>query len=166
MTMEFQSFSAFAAHLQFVAEGEERAVEEGLKKAIRIPLEEARNEIGHYQSAAGPLGAWPSLAQSTKDDRARHGYPEDEPLLRDGTLRDAVESNVADGEAAIGVASRMVGDGKRSVDIGIVAEVQEMGDRHVPARSFLGGAMVRTADEAVHEAVAPFLKLLGGEAAG
>lgn len=74
----------------------------------------------------------PSLADSTVLERARLGFPPDEPLLLTGGLRDANQYSVT-----------QTADGVR-IDIGIpagdphavIAEVQEHGDLsgHVPPR--------------------------------
>lgn len=160
---EFSSFGAFAAHFQRVLDEEHAAIHAGLEAGIAIAHAEARREIGTYQSAVGPFGAWPGLAEATQTDRTRKGFSDDEPLLRDGTLRDAIESHVEGDEAAIGVPSREVSSVGRSVDIGLVAEVQEMGNDRVPARSFLGGALCREADAVVDAVVEPVIRLLEGE---
>lgn len=50
---------------------------------------EAREEVGHYQEAAGPFPAWSPLADSTMDDRIRKGFTPDDPGLRTGGMRDS-----------------------------------------------------------------------------
>jgi len=84
------------------------------------------------------------------------GYaPPDNPLLRDGQLRDAIEHSVEGRVAAVGVASKTVtipGD-DRPVDIADVAIWQEFGHGGPypsPPRSFLGGAAVRKGEDAAN----------------
>jgi hypothetical protein len=57
-------------------------------------VEIAREKIGHYQEAIPPFPAWAPLTEATKADRAHQGYPEDEPLLRRGDLRDSIGHRV------------------------------------------------------------------------
>ena len=81
------------------------------------------------------------MADSTKSERAALGYPENEPLLRDGTLRDSIKhkvvmTGISSGEAHIGSDSP-------------IAEYQELGTSRIPPRSFLGGALMRKTAEVV-----------------
>jgi phage gpG-like protein len=109
----------------------------GLESNFRVIVKEieetAKEEIGIYQPAYGPFDAWAPLAESTKADRIRSGYTEDDPLLRSGELRDSIESEVV-GLAAI------VGTKK---EIGLW---QEVGTSHIPPRPFIGPAYVRLID--------------------
>ena len=118
----------------------------GLDRAARRIVKEAQHRVGEYQEAEGPFAAWSELSEATKEERRRAGYSDNDPLLRDGTLRDAithtVESGMGKHKATIGVKHAMVSHGYSSepVDIGMVAAVQERGNAHVPPRSFIGGA--------------------------
>lgn len=117
----------------------EKATHRALEKAARVVEREAKAEIGEYQGQAGPFVAWAELAQSTKDDRVRNGFAENEPLLRTGDLRDSIGHTVhmhdpQSGEATVGSNSD-------------IAVYQELGTRHIPPRSFLGGALVRKTNE-------------------
>lgn len=118
------------------------AEHEAMKLACKIVQHEAKAEIGHYQDAAGPLAAWAPLAEATKADRTRKGYPADEPLLREGDLRDSIEIAVSDPGAAL--TEGAVGSNSD------IAVYQELGTSRIPPRSFLGGAAVRKG-EAVAE---------------
>lgn len=122
---------AFAEHLATVAVGVKLAEQHILEKAGAMVEKRAREKIGEYQEQAGPFIAWPELAESTKADRARQGYPEDEPLLRTGEMRDSIGHTVHESEVQIGS-----NDDK--------AVWQELGTEHIPPRSFLGGAMVES----------------------
>ena len=87
----------------------------------------AKNKIGHYQSESGPFQEWPELADSTKADRLNKGYDPDEPLLREGTLRDSIQHEVGGLEAVIGSKSD-------------IAAYQEFGTNRIPPRPFIGPA--------------------------
>lgn len=109
----------------------------GLEASFRVIVKEiektAKEEIGVYQPAYGPFDAWAPLAESTKADRVRQGYSEDEPLLRSGRLRDSVQSEVMGLAAIVGTKS----------EIGLW---QELGTSHIPPRPFIGPAYVRKID--------------------
>lgn len=128
----------------------EEATHRGLERASRIIETEAKAEIGTYQGQAGPFSGWAALAEATKADRVRQGYPEDEPLLREGDMRDSIGHVVEGHEAVVGSDSE-------------IAVYQELGTSRIPARSFLGGAAFRKAEEvanALGHSVA--LGLVGG----
>ena len=57
--------------------------------------EEAKAEIGTYQDQAGPFIAWPELADSTKEDRTRQGFTENDPGLRSGAMRDSIGTAIS-----------------------------------------------------------------------
>lgn len=109
----------------------------GLEVSFRVIVKEieetAKEEIGVYQPAYGPFDAWVPLAESTKAERIRQGYSEDEPLLRSGELRDSIESEVVGLAAIVGTKS----------EIGLW---QEVGTSHTPPRPFIGPAYLRKID--------------------
>lgn len=148
------SLERFAAHLLTRVVEMDHAAHEGLTKAAKIVEKEAKAEIGHYQDAAGPFPAWAELADSTKEDRASKGYPDNDPLLREGTMRDSIGHEVSHHEAVVGSNSD-------------IAVYQELGTQHIPPRSFLGGAAARKSHEVGeilgHEAVKG---LIGASVAG
>jgi|HubBroStandDraft_5_1064220.scaffolds.fasta_scaffold00001_35 hypothetical protein len=78
-------------------------VREGLYEAGELVAKDARDRIGTYQSVAGPFEAWAPLADATKADRVSQGFSADEPLLRTGELRDAIEVKPLESAVAIGV---------------------------------------------------------------
>jgi len=58
-----------------------------------LALAEARRDIGTYQREnMGPISPWAELADSTKADRLRHDYSENDPGLRSGQMRDSYEA--------------------------------------------------------------------------
>jgi phage gpG-like protein len=127
---EFRSFGAFAEHLITRQVATVVAVHEGLEHVARAIEKTAKEEIGVYQPEVGPFPAWPALAEATVDDRIRQGYSADEPLLREGDLRDSISHEVDGLEAVIGSTSD-------------VAVWQELGTSSIPPRPFLGPAALR-----------------------
>jgi len=87
-------------------------------------LTDIREKFGHQQEG------WPDLAESTQQDRARQGYPADEPLLREGTLRDAYEVWRDGPDVVVGV--------RPESDQAVIAEAQEFGTATIPPRPVLG----------------------------
>ncbi|QEH36502.1 hypothetical protein OJF2_50860 [Aquisphaera giovannonii] len=125
-----------AAKLGEIALQQHEMEQHALEKAAKLVEKRAKEKIGEYQDQAGPFIAWPDLAESTKADRARQGFPEDEPLLRTGEMRDSIEHTVGNGEAQVGSNSD-------------IAVYQELGTQHIPPRSFLGGAVVDEMDRII-----------------
>lgn len=93
-----------------------------LERTCVLLEDSAKEAIGNDDYIFG----WPKLAQSTID---RKGF--ERPLFETGALRDSITHNVdADGrEAAVGT------------DIEY-AKYQEFGTSKIPARPFLGGALI------------------------
>jgi phage gpG-like protein len=115
----------------------EEATHKALERAATVVEKEAQASIGTYQAAAGPFAAWAQLADSTRADKEKLGYsPPDNPLLREGDLRDSIGHVVSGHEAAVGSNSD-------------VAVYQELGTRHMPPRSFLAGSAVRKEGDVV-----------------
>lgn len=109
-----------------------------LRHAAEIVQEEAKKSVGEYQPQSGPFAAWAPLAETTKEDRVRQGFPGDEPELRTGELRDSIET-------AILVRGREAEIGSNSD----VMVYQELGTSKMPPRSILGGAAARVEQEVV-----------------
>lgn len=142
----------FIAHLATFPLHLHEAKEKALEKAAELIEKEAKAEIGTYQGAAGPFAAWAELADATKDDRAKQGFPENEPLLRTGEMRDSIEHKVDGwaGEAAVG------SDDDKAV-------WQELGTDKIPPRSFLGGAAFRKGPEVARILGGTVVKALTGK---
>lgn len=111
----------------------------------------AKSRLGQYQQQEGIFPAWSPLAPSTQDERERLGYARDEPLLRDGTLRDAIKATGTEAAALVAVPSEMVpsDDGREEVNIGDVADYLERGTPYMPPRPFLGPALLAKREEAM-----------------
>jgi phage gpG-like protein len=133
---EFNIMDALVTMAEIAIEVEE-ATHKALERAATVVEKEAQASIGTYQAAAGPFAAWAQLADSTRADKEKLGYsPPDNPLLREGDLRDSIGHVVSGHEAAVGSNSD-------------VAVYQELGTRHMPPRSFLAGSAVRKEGDVV-----------------
>ena len=126
-------------------------IERTLREAAKVVEERAKDMLGHYQPG------WAPLADATMDERERHGYTRDDPLLRSGALLAAIESDVklenVGGLAVIGVKDATVGSGSKEDplrNIGDVAVAMELGTDRVPARPFLTLAAIQRLPE-LHE---------------
>lgn len=124
---EFTSFGAFARHLGVLAAVGEEVTHHVTEEAAKIIQRDAQHRLGEYQGYAGPFNSWAELADSTKADRVAKGFPENEPELRTGEMRDSIETSVKGNEAVVGSASD-------------IAMYQELGTERMPPRPFLGPA--------------------------
>lgn len=135
MTRQFSSFLEAGMYVGTVLAAEVMRQHKALDRGAAVIQKEAKAIIGNYQDAEPPFAPWAELADSTKEDRLRQGYTENDPLLRSGELRDSVERKVLDeSHAAVGSDSD-------------VAVYQELGTATIPPRSFLGMAAVRKGEQ-------------------
>jgi hypothetical protein len=74
-----------------------------LLEGAELVKDDAQHRIGEYQSEAGDLPAWAPLTDATKADRLAKGFTEDDPLLRTGDLRKAIETRPAPEGVLVGV---------------------------------------------------------------
>lgn len=132
----FTSLGQMAAHLLLTEVKTVIALEHGLEKVAAHIEKEAKAKIGEYQGANGMHDAWPELADSTKEDRLRKGFTENDPLLRTGGLRDSISHETKLLEAQIGSTSD-------------IAVYQELGTSKIPPRPFLGAAAFEAKDKIV-----------------
>lgn len=111
-------------------------IEPGLLEGTKATMEHAKSKaqeaIGTYEFG------WPPLAEATKADRVRTGFPEDEPLLRTGGLKGSIETMA---EAAPGGAEGLIYSGEKK------ALWAELGTRTQPPRSFLFQGLLRSIPE-------------------
>ncbi len=122
---------AFAQQLTALEVQAKHRFEAGLE-AVAIEIEQtAKAQIGEYQEASGPFSAWTELAESTKTDRLRRGYTENDPGLRSGAMRESIEHKVEGLDAVVG-----------SNDDKLV--YFEFGTSRQPPRPVLGMAKVKT----------------------
>lgn len=132
MTRNLTSLAALALEL---GHAQEVIVRDGLKGAAELIVEDAREQIGHYQAAAGAYPAWEPLAESTEDEKARVGAPAEAPLLRFGDLRDSFRSESLGPEEAI------------AGSIDPVMEYHEFGTAKMPPRPVIGPAVFKNAEK-------------------
>jgi hypothetical protein len=100
---------------------------DAMVSACKLVRRKARGMIGVEQ----PI--WPGLAESTIQDKRRHGYPVPKPLLRTGEMRDSIEIDAPHWESP-GVCVGYVFSNNP------IARYQEMGTMHIPPRPFLSTA--------------------------
>ncbi len=132
------SILGFVAKLTEMTITTHEFTEQALKESARIVQKEAKDSIGDYQGDAGPFMAWSELADSTKEDRIRLGFTENDPGERSGEMRESIETTVhADG---------MTGEAHIGSDADEMVWF-ELGTTTQPPRSVLGGALFRKADE-------------------
>jgi hypothetical protein len=140
------SLTGFAAFLTGIVVESDHLNREALKEGCKVLQEESKRVIGTYDYG------WQQLAEATKKDRVSKGYPENEPLLRTGAMKESIEFTVINAhEAEVGSDSD-------------IAVYQELGTSTIPARSFLAGAASDKEKEIVtilaEHSLAP---LLGGK---
>lgn len=150
----FPDLESFAAHLSKVAAEVQVAQHEGLKHAAETIEKEAKSAIGEYQEVAGPFGAWAPLSPATLSGKAELKYsPPDNPLLREGDLRESIEHTVRGNEAVVGSNS----------DVAVWQELGTPGAKYpIPPRSFLGRAAFVKAPEVVSHIAARVVRALNG----
>ena len=136
MGYNFTSFAQAAEHCAGLILLQHEADETALERATKLLQKKVKEKFGEYQPGAGPFVAWAELAESTKQDRENQGYPEDEPLLRSGDLRESVEREVHGDEGFVGSNSD-------------VAVYQELGTKNMPPRSTFGSAAVENMEAIV-----------------
>jgi HK97 gp10 family phage protein len=124
---EFNGFGLFAAHLMRTAAIGEEVSHHITEEAAEIIRDDAKVRLGIYQDHIGPFNEWAPLADSTVADRVNKGYRPNDPLVREGDLRDSIEVTQKGREAVVGSASD-------------IALYQEQGTEHIPPRPFLGPA--------------------------
>ena len=133
---EFSSFAEFGTFLGGMVAKEVAAEHAALERAAKLLETAAKEKIGHYQDEAGEFVAWAELADSTKADRTRQGFSENEPGLRTGEMRDSIGHRVEPGEAEVG------SDDDKLVWF-------ELGTSKQPPRSVLGATAVENAEKVV-----------------
>lgn len=148
---QFGSFLAVAEHLMLRAPMIAVELHHSLEAVARRIETTAKGEFGHYQPAHGPFPEWPELADSTKDERVKAGFSENEPLLRTGELQDSISHEVQGLEAAIGSTDERM-------------PYHEFGTSRIPARPVLGPAAFLNKD-AIRKLVgaAAMAGLIGGD---
>lgn len=147
---EFSDFGEFSAFLLAMEPIAKVAVHRGLEKGLKRIETTAKESIGTYQDGVGKFPAWAELADSTKQDRLRQGYTENDPLLRSGETRESIESHLHDMEGVVASDSDIL-------------YWQEVGTEHIPPRPVLGPAGLINEERVVRDlAEAYAIAWLGG----
>lgn len=137
--MEFKDLGSLAAHFDRIAAHAANVKSgAGLEDAAALLTEKARDNVGQYHDAVGPVPAWAPLADATKADRVSQGYTEDDPLLRSGELRDSIGHEVSGNTAWVGSTSDL-------------APLHEFGTSRMPPRPIFGTALYENISEVVHQ---------------
>lgn len=123
----------FSGIMGSVAIETERLLAEQLELACEVIEHSAKEAIGTYDFG------WQELAEVTKKDRVSKGYPENEPLLRTGELRDSIQHNVS----TVPMEAYVGSDNWKAP----IHEFGVVGPPRIPPRPFLGGAVVATEHE-------------------
>ncbi len=147
----FRSLSDVANHIEASITLQKLVVHAAFALALEGVAAKARAKIGHYQQASGSFPAWAELAERTRQDRVTKGFPEDEPLLRTGDLRDSIKSETDGNRGIVGSTSK----------IALYQEIGTAGGAHggpIPPRSFLASTGAETAPEVVAAVSAALIK--------
>ena len=100
--MNDMTLTGFIAHLAGASMEIQHHQRTAMERACRVVEAEAKREIGTYQDAAAPFAGWAELADSTKEDRVRLGFSENDPGLRTGEMRDSIGHVVGENEGVVG----------------------------------------------------------------
>jgi HK97 gp10 family phage protein len=138
------TLETFAA---FVAMGMVGDVHEARKIVLKVGAamiqKEAKDVIGTYTFG------WEQLAPDTQAERARLGFPPNQPLLRTGSLRDSIEITIVKpGEEA------WIGTNHP------VAAFQEFGTSTIPPRPFMGRRVQASTERGNGEAGKTYLGMV------
>lgn len=133
MTLTPQQAAGFFLTL---AHGLTPATHNMLDYAGQVVEDEAKRLLGTYDYQP----RWAELADATKEDRVHQGYPENEPGLRSGEMRDSIHHVVDRAAHTVHIGS----DDDKLVWF-------ELGTVHQPPRTVLKGALLNVADRLAHE---------------
>lgn len=99
---EFNSFAAFAAHLERLALVGPEVVHHIADKSAEEIQKTAQGLVGEYQPSVGPFREWEELADSTQAQRAYLGFSENDPGYRTGDMQKSIQHTTVGPEAAVG----------------------------------------------------------------
>jgi HK97 gp10 family phage protein len=130
-TKKFDSIRDYLRHFEKIDLQYPKA-EKALLEVVGAETEaKAKEMFGHYQREnMGPFDEWEELKKETKDDRVSKGYKPNDPLLREGNLRDSISHSVSNKSVTVGSTSQIM-------------VYQEFGTSRIPPRAVLGPAMFR-----------------------
>jgi hypothetical protein len=132
---EFEDMALFALHLLEKQVAVHASMKRGIERALLVIENDAKEQVGHYQSESGEFPAWAPLADSTEAEKARLGAPAGAPLLRHGGLYASFGHEVLSAEE--GVAG--------STDPTLV--YHEFGTSKMPPRPVMGPAVFKNRDK-------------------
>jgi phage gpG-like protein len=116
-----------------------------IEEACKIVQRKAKSTIGKNNYNIG----WAPIAESTRADKAKHGYAVPAPLLRTGELRDSIEYTLSHNEGCVGTDDP-------------IAPYQEFGTSRIPPRSFLVSSAIASEDKIRRMATATTIAALSG----
>lgn len=134
MSRYFENIPSFLVHLASAAVAVKQAEHSSLKKAALLIQNEAKREIGHYQSAVGPFPEWAPLAESTEAQKASKGYRANAPLEATGEMRDNITHQISSLDAVIGSPDER-------------AVFHEFGTSKMPPRPIFGPAVYKNLEK-------------------
>ena len=131
----YKSFGELARKLQDCTKNLEITIGAAMEESAVIVEVAAKEEIGHYQrenmgDERGRWEDWAELKDSTKADRLRSGYTENDPLERSGEMRDSIQHVALPKSFAVGSSSQIL-------------LWQELGTEHIQPRSVLALSLFR-----------------------
>lgn len=131
MTRELPSLGAMALEFLAIEVGMAAALEKSLERVLVKIERTAKSEFGTYQPEVGEFPGWNELAEATKADRVAKGYSENEPLLREGDLRDGIGHEREGLDGIVGSPDEIM-------------IYHELGTSRMPPRPVLGPAAFRS----------------------
>jgi hypothetical protein len=123
----------FAEHLVAIEVTFHTLVHRSLEDCLKVLKKDMKAQIGDYQDAAGPYGAWQPLADETELEKAHLGAPANAPLERFGNLKKSFKYET---DGLVGVVG--------STDPVMVEH--EYGTKRMPPRPVVGPALWKNRD--------------------
>jgi hypothetical protein len=125
MSISLSEFAHILMDASKISSGE--IEDDAMVRACKLVQRKAKGLIGHEHPY------WQPLADSTIEDKARHGYRVPAPLLRTGEMRDSIEIDAPHHEGPGVVVGYVFSNNP-------IARYQELGTEHIPPRPFLSTA--------------------------
>ncbi|TCG09361.1 hypothetical protein BZM27_06055 [Paraburkholderia steynii] len=148
--MKFNSFSAFANHLQKLAVTTPEVTHEMVKSGAKEIEDTAKGMIGFYQTDIAPYPTWAPLSEKYEAAKVAAGFEPDAPLLRTGEMQKSIRSTAERNEAATGSNDK-------------VLEYHEFGTPNMPPRPVLGPAAHHSTPRIISSMAATTFYFLSGK---
>lgn len=129
MIKSYATFDGLAKYLQCYLFQAQADLLAAVTESAQLLEDKAKEKFGVYQDSEGTYPAWAQLKEATQRERVRQGYTANEPLLRDGTLKDSIHYSVT---KLPKVVEAVVGTNNK------IMVYQEMGTKDIPPRPVLG----------------------------